>query len=467
MRSRLLVIVLSLVILVLLGLGVPLALNVAGIEQQQLFLDRVGDTSRFASLAQNPLLADKPDLIRPELQRYHQVHGISVLVTDRENHFLVSSDDSIKVGDPRIADRLKLALAGRVPETENALMPWDSTPLVLAEPVRVGGEVRGAVVTVSPTGASRLRVLLWWGVLALASVAVLCLGVLLALPIVRWTLRPVRRLDEATGRMVASVVSGRPVEPVGGDTGPPELRHLTRSFDQMAASVSDVLAAQRAFVADASHQLRNPLTALRLRLGNLEGHVHEDSVDQHNAAMEETIRLNQILDELLSMARAEASSVEPVPAEVDAAVAERVDAWRVVAAARGIALSTRTEPELFALAPPRGVETVLDALLDNALKFSPDRSSVVVSAEQSGELVVLIVRDHGPGLTAEELDRATDRFWRSPSHQNITGSGLGLAIVRRVVERAGGSVRLDLPEGGGLAVVVELPALDLGPDEHA
>lgn len=465
MRSRLLVIMLSLVVLVLLGLGIPLALNVAAGEQQRLFLDRVGDTSRFASLVQNPLLADKPDLIRPELQRYQQVYGISVLVTDRENHFLVASDDTIRHTDPLVAERLKLALAGRVPETESTLMPWDTTPLVLAEPVRVGGEVRGAVVTRSPTDASRLRVLVWWSALTVGSVAVLCLGVLLALPVVRWILRPVRRLDEATGRMLASVVSGRPVELVGTDTGPPELRHLTRSFDQMATSVSDVLAAQRAFVADASHQLRNPLTALRLRLGNLEDHVHAEAVDQHSAAMEETVRLNQILDELLAMARAEASSVEPVPAEVDGAVAERAEAWRVVAAARGITLSTRTEPELFALAPPRGVETVLDALLDNALKFSPDHSAVVVSAERSGNRVVLTVRDHGPGLTAEELERATDRFWRSPSHQNITGSGLGLAIVRRVVERSDGAVRLELPEGGGLAVVVELPVVEFGPEQ--
>ncbi|MBP2473695.1 signal transduction histidine kinase [Crossiella equi] len=460
MRSRLLVIVLSLVIIVLLGLGIPLALNLAGMEQQRLFLDRVGDTSRFASLAQSPLLVDRPDLIRPELERYRQVYGISVLVTDRDKNVLAASDGEFNRNHPDVEQRLALALAGRVPEPESMVLPWTTAPLVIAEPVRVGGEVRGAVVTSSPTGGTRLRVLLWWSLLAVAAVAVLFLGVALALPVVRWTLRPVRRLDEATGRMVASVVSGRPVEPVGGDTGPPELRHLTRSFDQMAASVSDVLAAQRSFVADASHQLRNPLTALRLRLGNLDGHVHADSVDQYTAAMEETVRLNQILDELLAMARAEASSVEPVPAEVDEAIAERVDAWRVVAAAREISLTTCTEPELWALAPPRGVETILDALLDNALKFSPDGSAVQVRAEEVGGHVVLTVRDHGPGLTPEELERATDRFWRSPSHQNITGSGLGLAIVRRVVERSDGAVRLELPEGGGLAVVVELPVVE-------
>lgn len=106
------------------------------------------------------------------------------------------------------------------------------------------------------------------------------------------------------------------------------------------------------------------------------------------------------------------------------------------------------------------METILDALLDNALKFSPDGSAVQVRAEEVGGHVVLTVRDHGPGLTPEELERATDRFWRSPSHQNITGSGLGLAIVRRVVERSDGAVRLELPEGGGLAVVVELPVVE-------
>ena len=152
-------------------------------------------------------------------------------------------------------------------------MPWDDAPLVIAEPVLVDGEVRGAVVTVSPTAALRERELETWALIAAAVLLALGLGVLVSLPVVRWILHPVHRLDEGTGRVAAAVLAGGAAAPVADDSGPPELRRLSASFDRMAETVTGALAAQRAFVADASHQLRNPLTALRLRLSNLAGHV--------------------------------------------------------------------------------------------------------------------------------------------------------------------------------------------------
>ena len=133
----------------------------------------------------------------------------------------------------------------------------------------------------------------------------LALGVLVSLPVVRWILHPVRRLDEGTGRVASAVLAGGEAEPVADDSGPPELRRLSVSFDRMAETVTGALAAQRAFVADASHQLRNPLTALRLRLSNLQGHVDGAAVDDHGAALEEAERLSTLLDGLLALARTE------------------------------------------------------------------------------------------------------------------------------------------------------------------
>ncbi len=350
----------------------------------------------------------------------------------------------------------------RQPELGAPLLPWDDTPLVLAEPVLVDAEVRGAVVTISPTDRSRARILGWWTLVALGGLVALGLALLAALPVVRWVLRPVRRLDDATGALLGAVVAGRPVEPVGIAAGPAELRQLGRSFDVMAANVAEVLAAQRAFIADASHQLRNPLTALRLRLGNLEGEVSPAATADQAAALAEAARLNQILDDLLTAARAEASTVEPVAVDIDPVVAQRVATWQVAARARGVDLVLAGEPGGRVLAPPRGVETVLDALLDNAVKFTPepppDPPLIEVRVARVDGRVRLSVRDHGPGLDEEELARATDRFWRSRAHQNVSGSGLGLAIVRRIAERVGGAVSLDRPEDGGLRVTVELPA---------
>jgi len=468
MRGRLQAIVLSLVGLLVFGLGVPLALTVAAGEQQSLFLDRLTDTTRFAALAQRPVTDDQPESLRDELGRYQEVYGISVAVFGRDRLAAVSSSDPADPGSgvlasDAVARAVDTALAGRRSEVGSRLLPWDDEPLVLSAPVLVDGEVRGAVVTVSPTDTARERVLWWWVLILAGSVVAFLLALVVALPIVRWVLRPVLRLDEATGALVGAVVGGREVDPVGDGSGPPELRKLSRSFDQMAASVYDALAAQRSFVADASHQLRNPLTALKLRLVNLDGHVDAEAEVHREAAVAESNRLKRILDELLAMARAESAAGEPVAVDVDRVVAERIEEWRVVADHEGVRLTTVGGAHgARALISARGLDAVLDALLDNALKFTPRGAGVEVAVRVRGERLTVAVRDHGPGLPVEELDRATDRFWRSPGHQNVPGSGLGLAIVSRIAARAGGSVALNLPDGGGLRVSVELAVADGG-----
>ena len=220
----------------------------------------------------------------------------------------------------------------------------------------------------------------------------------------------------------------------------------------MADTVTRAYAAQRAFIADASHQLRNPLTALRLRLSNLDGHVDEAATEDHLGALEEAERLCTLLDGLLALARAD--RVTPVSIiEVDPAVDDRVESWRPLAEHSGLRLTRVGARGLLVEATVGAIETVLDAVLDNAIKFSPPGGEVVVEVQAVDGHVELAVRDHGPGMRPEELSRATDRFWRSPTQSNQPGSGLGLAIAARTVELAAGTLRLELPDGGGLRVV--------------
>ncbi|WP_134665927.1 MULTISPECIES: HAMP domain-containing sensor histidine kinase [unclassified Amycolatopsis] len=458
MRVRLQGIVVTLVALLVFGLGIPLALSIASSLQQKLFLDRLTDTSRFASLAQRPLLDNELGLLEPKLRRYTEVYGVKVVVVNQDGEPVLSS---VGGAVDRTAIRVPVneALAARPPEAGPLLMPWASKPLVLAEPILIDGEVRGAVVTESATDHVRTQLLWQWLLLAACALVAFGLALLVALPVVRWTLRPVRRLDEATGALVASVVSGREAEPVGESGGPPELRQLGRSFDRMAASVSEALAAQRAFVADASHQLRNPLTALKIRLGNLDGQVTDEAAAADlEAAQVDAKRLNQILDELLSMARAESAGGELVSEDLAEVIADRVADWSVVGAAREVSLESAVDVDgARVLVPPRGLEVVLDALLDNALKFSPSGTSVEVAASVAEDRVTVSVRDHGPGLREDELERAVDRFWRSTAHQNVPGSGLGLAIVTEIVRHSGGEIQLSLPEGGGLRIAMDFP----------
>jgi signal transduction histidine kinase len=461
-RTRLLAIVTSLVVLVVIGLGAPLALSVASYESQQLFLDRLTDTEGFASLAQQPLSSGDFVALDAALTRYEQVYGIQAAVLDVNNHLRAASASVVDLADRDVHDAVLTALAGRAPQSGSTLLPWRSAPLVVAVPVLLDGQLLGVALTVSSTAHVRDTVLGWWSAMAAGAIVAIALAVLAALPVVRWVLRPVQRLDDATAHLSTAVVKGEDVDPIGNSGGPPELRRLSQSFDQLAATVSDTLTAQRAFVADASHQLRNPLTALRLRLGNLSGHLLPEAVEHQVAAIAEADRLGRILDELLAMARAESGSVEPIEVDVDHVVKNRVAGWQAVATHRNVSLVLAGERGGRALVPPRGLEAILDALLENALKFTGDGTLVEVEVRRADGTVSVSVRDHGPGLKAEELSRATDRFWRSREHQNVHGTGLGLAIVRRIVERASGTVDVSTPDGGGLLVRIGLPASGSG-----
>jgi signal transduction histidine kinase len=454
-RTRLLVIVLVVVGLVAVGLGGLLGWTTAQAAQQGFFTRRLTDTVYLASLVQRPVTDARSDDLDALLARYRQVYGMTVHVVTADGRPFAPATAPM-LDDPG-RERLDAALAGRRSQSPALQMPWDDAPLVIAEPVLVDGEVRGAVVTVSPTAALHRGELETWALIAAAVLLALGSGVLVSLPVVRWILHPVHRLDEGTGRVAAAVLAGGTAAPVADDSGPPELRRLSASFDRMAETVTGALAAQRAFVADASHQLRNPLTALRLRLSNMAGHVGATATDDHVAALEEAERLSTLLDGLLALARTERAA-PLADVDVDAAVDDRVEAWRPLAEHTGLRLSHDGERGLAVTAPVGAIETVLDAVLDNAVKFSTAGGTVTVHTAAHDGGVEIAVRDTGPGISAEELERATDRFWRSPAQSNVEGSGLGLAIAARTLELAGGRLCLESPAGGGLRVVARLPA---------
>lgn len=458
MRSRLLVIVLFLVGMLAAGLGVPLALSNASEAQGALFTDRLNDTIYYAAQAVRPISEQHSTAgLAADLRGYDELYGVAVVVLDSREQVVAASRTPVPVLDDEGIERMKLAQANRPSKAYPLLMPWDTRPMVVAATVRVDSEVRGVVVTISPTAGLHSAQARDWSLIA--AVGLLALGlsvVVVALPIVRWILRPVRRLDEGTGRVAAAVLAGAEPEPVSDGSGPPELRRLTASFDRMAETVTQAYTAQRAFVADASHQLRNPLTALRLRLSNLDGQVKQSAVEDHHAALEEAERLSTLLDGLLALARAERTA-PLISVDVDAGVADRLEAWRPLAEHTELALVRAGERGLRAVATSGAVETVLDAVLDNAVKFTPPGGSITVRTTVTEAHVEIAVRDSGPGIAPDELDRATDRFWRSPEQSNVEGSGLGLAIAARTVELAGGALRLDAPPGGGLCVTASLP----------
>jgi signal transduction histidine kinase len=233
------------------------------------------------------------------------------------------------------------------------------------------------------------------------------------------------------------------------------VRRLAAAFNDMAARLDRLLEAQRAFVADASHQLRTPLTALRLRLENLEAITPPAAAGDLRAAAAETGRLARLVDGLLVLARAEAVPGRREVVDLAAMVADRQAAWAPLAAEQDVELTAHPTSATPVWAAPGALEQVLDNLLANALGAAPVGSRIQLATRQVGGWVEVHVIDQGRGMPAEQRQRAFDRFWRGPASER-DGSGLGLAIVRQLLEASGGGAELRPNPGGGLDAVARL-----------
>ncbi len=229
---------------------------------------------------------------------------------------------------------------------------------------------------------------------------------------------------------------------------------MAEEFNETVSRLDVLLHSQQEFVADASHQLRTPLAALRLRLENLERDVTGPGRRDLEASLSELERLSRLVDGLLALARADAAAPAPVPVRLDEIVGVRMRVWSVQAEARGVRLEADVAPGLQARATPESLEQVLDNLLSNAIGVSPAGTAVTVVARRDAAAVEVRVVDEGPGMTAEQRARAFDRFWRGGEKR--AGTGLGLAIAKRLVTADGGTLDLEQAPSGGLAAVVRL-----------
>jgi signal transduction histidine kinase len=263
--------------------------------------------------------------------------------------------------------------------------------------------------------------------------------------------RSVRRLEAAANRVAAGDLTTRVPE----HKGPPELQHLEHAFNRMASEIARLMDAQQQFVADASHQLRTPLTALQLRLENLDARVSAPERPAVETIIADLARLTRLVDGLLVLARDDGGPSATEIVDVSAVVLARADAWTEVVADRGMTLAVDASGEAWAHVAPGAVEQLFDNLVDNAVSVSRPGDVVTIRVESHETRVELHVIDHGPGLDATERTRAFDRFWRG-SDAPSGGSGLGLAIVQRLADASGGTARLDDNAGGGIDAVVTL-----------
>ncbi len=464
MTRRLLLSYLLLSVVVLVVLGVPLSIFYANQQQSHHVSDAREDALLLALSYERDMALGVP-LDPATAEDYVARNQAEVLVVDRGG--ITRLDTANPIGrDLSDLPEIRQALTGV------AAAPRHSTTRNMeyfALPITSEGTVHGALrlaVNHAPVNDTVRRFRLELTGLA---AAVLGVAALLGWGIARWISGPVRRLTAEAERFAAGDLEIQPAAP----SGPPEVQALTKAMEKMAAQLGELLRSQRRFVADASHQLRTPLTALRLRLENAMDAPPEERRAELETAIEETERVTGLVTDLLVLARAD--DHRPHTADADAmtdlaeTVRDRVDTWSAVADSVEVSLVCDVPSgALFVRADPAAVEQILDNLLDNALHASPPDTTITARVERSADGLRLIIRDEGPGLSDEEKRMATQRFWRGDWSR--PGSGLGLAIVDSLATSWDARFSLHDAPSGGLAATVTFvsaaarPTTSAGPE---
>jgi two-component system, OmpR family, sensor kinase len=445
LRTRLLLALAYVLVLAIVALEVPLVISLS---------DRVDAEVRSQSLSQAEFLAvslagglrrgDRLDRLVGDAGR--QVRG-RVIVVGPRGRLIADSEGRARIGfDYSTRPEVRAAMQDRVYQEERPSETLDRTLLATAVPVRTPGtgEPEGVVrITQSVEAVSDATRDAILGLVAIG-LLVLLLGLAAGAVIARQVAGPVHRLDEAAARIAGGDLSVRAkVE------GSAEQQRLARTFNEMTERLERLVKGQREFVADASHQLRTPISGLRLRLE--EAHAATDDPDARaeiDAGLAEADRLSAMVSELLVLSHA---------GEVDAPL-ERVDLEDAAerAAARwdgadgGRVRATGTPAD--GLCAPADLDRALDALVENAVRYGNGEVEV---RSRAGALEVL---DRGPGIAEAELGAVFERFHRGAAGRaGPSGTGLGLPIARELARRWGGEVTLTNRNGGGARATITVP----------
>jgi two-component system, OmpR family, sensor histidine kinase BaeS len=325
-------------------------------------------------------------------------------------------------------------------------------------PIVVKGRQVGTVqvgLTASGLGAADnvLRTALLRAIAGTAGLAAL-LALIAGLGVARRITRPVNRLITVTRAMASGDRSAR----AGKVSGPGELRELAAAFDQMADTLDREDKIRRDLVASVAHELRTPVAVLQAGHEALLDGVIEATPDELGSLRDEVLRLARMVDDLQTMAAADAAGLQLTRAHRDLA---GIAAAAADSLSRQFeAASVRLDRELAStpvVADERWLHQVVTNLLGNALKFTPADGRVTVRTRQDGADAVLTVSDTGVGIPASELPHVFERFWRGQAAAGTSGSGIGLAIAAELARAHGGTLTAASEPGKGTTLTLRLP----------
>lgn len=451
MTRRLLVSYLTITVAVLALFEIPLAVIYQQRETDRIAADVERDAMVLATIYEDNLEEDT-ELDPDRADRYSAETKARVVVVDERGISRVDTDDDVP-RDFSTRPEIDIALSGLRSTGTRRSDTLDTDLLYVAVPVASGGDVYGAVRLTLDTHEVTERVQRFWVALVAIGVVILMVMAAVGWLIARSVTRPVRRLQRVAGRFADGDLQPSEID----GAAPPELAALQEAMNVMAVRLDELLTRQREFVGDTSHQLRTPLTALRLRLENLETRVDDaDANREIGEAIAETIRLSALVEDLLQLVRVE-QPASIVDIDLVQVVRDRLDTWSATAEQHDVGLRMVSSVEsLEASAVAGGIEQVLDNLIDNAIRMSPAHGVVTIEVSQVADRCRFAIRDEGPGLDDADKPVAFQRFWRADT--SGVGTGLGLAIAHDIITASGGTLTLSDNDPTGLVITATVPA---------
>ena len=435
-------------------LEVPLAINLQRRVQSEVRSSAEASALLVAANIGAARTAHPTILQRYVTRRFPDQQNGRVIVIDPDGVLIADSTGNQNLGQTYATPgRPELMRVLQTPEPTSEIRHSDTLGqdiLVAAAPIIEEGTSYGAVRVSELMGEVQNRVRRVIAGLAIIGLAALCAGLIVAFALAGSFSRPLTKLAAVAKRLGGGDLSARAETSQGAS----EIVQLARSFDDMADRLEATVKAQREFVANASHQLRTPLTGMKLRIeAALAGEPSEEVRRQLEAADDEVDRLAGMVNRLLVMAR-RIEEGGPSEIDLDDAVHRALERWDERASRQGATLTARGEAGR-ALGEGADVDQILDNLIDNAVAYAP--GPVVIETGWADGRAFLAVEDVGPGIAADERHRVTDRFFRGRTAPK-GGTGLGLAIVRELAEKWGGTVVVKAADGGGTRVEVRLNA---------
>ena len=324
------------------------------------------------------------------------------------------------------------------------IVPW-----VQENPVTLQRTVVGLVLiqTAAQTVHASYRGLVWQ--VALAAIALFIVAALMVFFFARQMTRPLTAMARAAGEMARGNFDARAPE-----AGTREITELSQAFNQMAAQLSTLEQSRRDFVANVSHELRSPITSIQgFAQGILDGTVPQEEHARYlQVVVDETHRLSKLIANLLNLSRMESDETSLAWSDFDInETARRVLISRMnLLEEKQLDVEAQFEEDpCYVHADGDQIQQVIINLLDNAIKFTPEKGRITLSTQRMGDLIALRVKDNGMGIRPEDQLHIFDRFYKADKAHTVgKGTGLGLAICRRIMEKHSQQIKLISGEGG-------------------